>query len=715
MGTVNPGTGTRAAASRVSSCKPRSFNLIWPSGRSVARSVCHKQPDSVSPTSSKGTDIVKRSFLLAAALVLAACGKDSTGPVPQTPAAVAVNTPQTIMVVGATVPLTASVFDQDGKRIANAAVAWRSLSPNVGSVSPSGVVTGISTGTVTIEAESSGRTGSVTISVEPDPCTTPLSLGVGQVRMLSGPEGVACIKLVPTSGPSDFLFITSNAEQKQDNTGVYSVALTQGGVAAMAGALRAMVFDPRVYLEQQAIEQRDRAEEQIRLQGRELFRRVHPALRNASSVESRAALAVSSAIAVEGDTITIRVPDIHSSNLCTTGWKEIRAVVKRTTSHATIAQDVAAPSPGFSSSDFTDIGAEFESLMYPTDTLYFGKESDRNGDGRVTILYTPEVNRATPSGQTGFVAGFFWPGDLVKKTEYAQLNIQCPQTNEQEIFYMLVPDPAGTINGNARSVDVVRQNTRGTIAHEFQHMINQGRRLLNPAVDSAETTWLNEALSHFAEEIVGRAKRGFSDFQKLTYNDVNPTPQGSTEDYQAFFRQNLLRYRSWMQRPDTSSPTSNLTASQLAPRGAAWMLLRYTGDFHSGGNLKSFLRKVVGGPDIGLRNLLQHANAQFDDVLSGWLISQFTDGLNTPNVPAAYSMKSWAVRDAMSGVNNNVFPLLVTPLLPSIVDTKSISGSGNYFRLTRSSASPELTFRMQGPSGGMVGFAGARVYVVRIN
>jgi hypothetical protein len=169
-----------------------------------------------------------------------------------------------------------------------------------------------------------------------------------------------------------------------------------------------------------------------------------------------------------------------------------------------------------------------------------------------------------------------------------------------------------------------------------------------------------------------------------------------------------------MQRPDTSSPTSNLTASQLAPRGAAWMLLRYAGDFHSGGNLKSFLRKVVGGPDIGLRNLLQHANAQFDDVLSGWLISQFTDGVNIPNLPAAYTMKSWAVRDAMAGVSNNVFPLLVTPL-PSTVDTKSISGSGNYFRLTRTTASPETTFRMQGPSGGMVGFAGARVYVVRIN
>ena len=422
-------------------------------------------------------------------------------------------------------------------------------------------------------------------------------------------------------------------------------------------------------------------------------------------------MSVSSAIAVEGDTITLRVPDINASNLCLT-YKEVRAVVKKTTAHATIVQDVSSPTNGFSATDFSEIGNEFESLLYQATRAYFGNETDRNADGRVTILYTPEVNKATPSGSPGFVAGFFWPGDLVKKSEYQAIGDQCPQTNEQEIFYMLVPDPAGTINSNERSVAVVKQNTRGTIAHEFQHMINQGIRLLNPAVDSAETTWLNEALSHMAEEVVGRTKHGFSDFERLSFSDVNPP--GPQDDYNAFFRQNLARYRSWMQRPDTSSPTSQAVGRQLAPRGAAWMFLRYATDFHSNNNMKAFLKSVVAGPDIGLRNLLQHANgAQFDDLLSGWLISQFTDGLNIPNLPPRYRMASWDVRDVMTGVNGSTFPLKVTPL-PANVDTKSISGSGNYFRLTRVGASPETTFRMVAPSGSILNVPGARVYVVRI-
>jgi hypothetical protein len=321
------------------------------------------------------------------------------------------------------------------------------------------------------------------------------------------------------------------------------------------------------------------------------------------------------------------------------------------------------------------------------------------------------VNRATPANSTGFVAGFFWGGDLVKKSEYQQIGRSCPQTNEQEIFYLLVPDPAGTINNNPRSVNTVRQNTRGTIAHEFQHMINQGLRLLNPAVDSSETVWLNEALSHLAEEIVGRALRGYSDFENLSFSQVTAV---SSADYDAFFRQNLLRLRPWMQRPDTASPISNKARNQLAPRGVGWMFLRYLTDHHSNNNARAYLRRLVAGPDIGIRNILQWSGgAQFDDMLRGFLVSMFTDELNVPNLAAPYTVRSWRVRDVMQSVNNNVFPLQVAAL-PATLTTQSLAGSGNYFRLTRNSASPATTFRMLSTSGGTVENAGARVYVVRL-
>lgn len=626
---------------------------------------------------------------------------------------VAITAPSTVIVVGASITLTANVYDQDAKLIPNVVVAWRSLNPTVASISPSGIVTGVSVGNATIEAEASGKKGSFILNVDPDPCVNPIDLAVGQFRMLSGPAAVSCVTLAATSGPTDFLFVTANADQAQDNKGFYSVALSLGDLPSATRMATALAFDPRVFLAQEAIRRVDQVESRIRLQERTLFQAVRPP--GGLRPEQPGGMAsVAAAVAAEGDTLKLNVPDLNSSNLCTTGYKEIRGVIRKLGQHVTVVEDVAAPSGGFSASDFTALAAEFDNLIYPADTLYFGHETDRNQDGRVTVLYTPEVNRATPNGAAGFVAGFFWGGDLVRKVEYERLGMSCPQTNEQEIFYMLVPDPSGTINGNLRSVQLVRQNTRGTLAHEFQHMINQGRRLLNPAVDSSETAWLNEGLSHFAEEIVGRVQRGFTDFQRLTWSDVNPDPN-ATADFDAFFRQNLARYRSWMQRPDTSSPTSNLARSQLAPRGAAWMFLRYTADRYSGGNMKAFLRSVVAGPDIGLRNLLQHVNgAQYDDLLSGWLVSQFTDGLDIPGLDPRYTMASWSVRNTMAGYNKGVFPLLVTPL-PASMETQSISGSGNYFRLTRTGPSPETTFRMVAPGGSNVGFTGARVYVVRMN
>jgi hypothetical protein len=83
--------------------------------------------------------------------------------------------------------------------------------------------------------------------------------------------------------------------------------------------------------------------------------------------------------------------------------------------------------------------------------------------------------------------------------------MSCPQTNEQEIFYLLAADPTGEFS-DARSTALVRGDAR-TIAHEFQHMINQWIRQFNPAVDEFEVDWLNEGLLHFAEEAVGRASR----------------------------------------------------------------------------------------------------------------------------------------------------------------------------------------------------------------
>jgi len=73
------------------------------------------------------------------------------------------------------------------------------------------------------------------------------------------------------------------------------------------------------------------------------------------------------------------------------------------------------------------------------------------------------------------------------------------------MFYMLVPDSTGVVNGNSRTKAFVLQVTVGTIAHEYQHLINAARRLYilrQGGISWQEDLWLNEGLSHVAEELV---------------------------------------------------------------------------------------------------------------------------------------------------------------------------------------------------------------------
>lgn len=512
--------------------------------------------------------------------------------------------------------------------------------------------------------------GDATTDPDVDPsCGTQVSLRAGEVRVISGPANVSCISIAGSNDPTDYLLITANAMAKQDDLGAY---LIRSGSGSATTALTSFAAEPPRW--QDAVENRVRAAERFAAGPIPSTRTAVPAI---------------------GDTLSYRVGDASTTDLCAT-YYAVRGVVKAVGSHVVIIQDVAAPARGFSNADYAEIAAEFDALIFPTDTQWFGNPVDINGDGRVTVLFTPAINRLTPPGSLGYVGGFFFLSDL-------SLRANCAASNQQEILYLLTPDPDGQINGNRFSIATARETARGTMAHELQHLINQGARYTRGV--PLEVAWLNEALAHFAEEVVGRAARRYTDTQRLSYNDV----LADLDDFDSFFRQNLIRYRAWMQRPDLASPVSALAASQLAPRGAGWALVRYAADRFGAGNQRTFVRSLVSGPATDIQNLETAARASFDEILPGFLVATFGES----GVDAKYTFASWSMRSVMTDLNGGVFPLQVKPF-PADVVTQSLSGSGNYFLLSRPGRSTTTTFRMVAPTGSAVEFAGARVYVARV-
>jgi len=642
--------------------------------------------------------------------VLAACNDGPTEPSPTTVTTIVVNAPSQSMQVGETMTATAVLYNSKGDSVPSKKPTWSTSSATIATVDQNGVITAVAPGSVTITASADKAKSTLPLIVDVDRCVNPLSLAVGQVSIQSGPKAVSCITIAAATTASQLLFITANATPTPNDTQKISVSFLSGTSASVAsGVAGGVSLEMRQVAK--SLEVRDAIESHIR-QAEGRIVRAMPAGRIAQAAAERATSGASASVLAAavgvGDTITYRVPNVLVNDLCN-NFTTVRAVVKSVSKKAQIALDVNAPN-GFTTPDFNAIAAEFDDLTFKTDTSWFGAPTDINKDGRITILYTPEVNKFTPKGQNTYIGGFFWGGDLFTKADYQMVNMTCPQTNEQEIFYLLAPDPTG-IFSDPKSTALVRQATRGTIAHEFQHMINQGIRQFNPDADAFEVDWLNEGLAHFAEEAVGRAARGFSDFQSLSSADV----RANADDYNAYFQQNLARFSTYLQRPDTTSPISSRADRDLPPRGAAWALLRYAADQFAAGNARAFFRRLVAGPKTSVPNLVQHVGVPFDQIISGWLIANYTDNLGITGLDSRYSYTSWNMRDAIAGAAGGSYPLRPnTPGAPFNLP-KLQSGSGAYFLAQRAAGAPVTTFRMQASGGGNVTFDGARVYVVRVN
>ena len=103
-----------------------------------------------------------------AQVAASAAGESAVVPVTVSPVAVAslVVAPSTATVaIGGTVALQAVAYDASGAQLSGRSTTWASSAPQVATVDPSGNVTAVTAGTVTITATCEGKTASATITV----------------------------------------------------------------------------------------------------------------------------------------------------------------------------------------------------------------------------------------------------------------------------------------------------------------------------------------------------------------------------------------------------------------------------------------------------------------------------------------------------------------------------------------------------------------------
>ena len=411
------------------------------------------------------------------------------------------------------------------------------------------------------------------------------------------------------------------------------------------------------------------------------------------------------------------------SSLTANTYETVTARLLHTGTNILLYVDAAAPTAGgFSDTEYASFGRQFDTDLFPIAIGAFGTTSDIDANGRTFVLFTPIVNRLTlTSGQCGsYVAGFFNGADLSGSAN----------GNRGEIFYSSVPgEPAGGTTCNPLGLNIVRNSAPATFIHELQHMISYNQHVLVRA-GSSESVWLNEGLSHMAEELGGKLYEARYPCPNLP--PCPPAGRGSTaqifpDSAQGFLPPNFSNAYDFFSSRLDFSLTSPTGFGSIEERGVSWLFLRWLVD--QKGDAK--LREMVQTRNVGTVNVEAVAGERFTALYADFLAATLLDdypGATAGQISSRYQFTSRNLRAIYARLNQiaassypTAYPLDVANLTAASVLTPTRSpvsgemkpGSFDLFQFTSTVANAGLSFKPP-TAPSFLATLNAQVTVVRL-
>lgn len=490
--------------------------------------------------------------MAAALLSCGGGGGDVTPPPPPPPvdlnavAAITVTAPAATLATGRTMLLSAQATNSAGTVLTGQTFVWSTSNSAIATVEQNGTLLAVAPGSVDVAAAIGAKNNKVTLTITPPPVATSIAVNAGNGQS-------ATINTAVSAPPS---VIVKDAAGDPVSGVTVTFAVTQGG-GTITGATQVT-----------------NAAGIATVGGWTLGPNPGP----------QAATATSGTLSGSPVTFTATATPLPSNmrqfNVTTSnGCQSIQlrtGEVKAQTQHVTIVADISNPSGGFTDADYQTFATTVESLHWPVLTENFGVPSDINNDGRIVAFFTSAVNALTPPNVTFFVGGFFFARDLLPRVRNDNIApFDCPGSNETEMFYLLAPDPAGSVNGNVRSTNFVRTVSLGTIGHEMQHLINASRRIYVTNANSLETLFMEEGLAHIAEELLFYEASGLRPRSNIASATI-PASGAVRDAFTLYATANSNRFRQYLLAPAANSPYRN--DDGLPTRGATWSWLRYLAD-----------------------------------------------------------------------------------------------------------------------------------------
>ncbi len=400
------------------------------------------------------------------------------------------------------------------------------------------------------------------------------------------------------------------------------------------------------------------------------------------------------------------VGDMRSFKVCgdlncsQAGIKTVTATAKTVNGHLAIYVDNAAPANGLTPGDLDSLGALFDTRLYAIDTTAYGRESDIDGNAVVAVLMTGVVNKLVTKQQChdqGFVAGFFFGADI--DPNFAT------QFNNGEVFYSIVADPDSTLSC-AHSATRLKSLVPVTFIHEFQHMISYNQHVLLRS-GSPQATWLDEGMSHFAEELGGRS---FLPADQVSFSN--------------FVFGDLINSYMYLDSSATHFLAFSSGIGSLGERGAAWLFVRYMVDQFapdtSFTSVAAFTRSLEQTSLLGGADIAAATGIPFATVVEHWAMANYVSGLPGFTAQPELTYISWDFRATFASLhaqNATLFPK-VFPLTPPITAGSAVSLSGSlragsawYAVAFQRPAGPGFNLLFSGPGGAAL----SSTFVPRLN
>jgi len=377
---------------------------------------------------------------------------------------------------------------------------------------------------------------------------------------------------------------------------------------------------------------------------------------------------------------------------------------------ALVLEDVASPRARAMDAQLRAIGREFDEVTYPLLVSQVGDplalDAAMQGNGRVTMLFSPYVNDSAPG-----TAGYVTACNLYPRSTFAH-------SNEAALFYARIPRVQETPAAWQRIM-------RSTVVHEAKHLASFAERLSRGV--AFEEPWLEEATARIAEELYARTFSGGS------WRD-NTGWSGSLqcEVYQCDDRP-LLMWKHFPVLHDYFAGVESLTPLGSAAHGdvtfyaSGWSLVRWAVDHHAvheGEFLRDLVRGtpgVDGSASTGIAALSARTGRPAEELLAEWSLANLLD--DRPGfvpVRATLSFPGWHVPDlmaglsAMNGARYSARPLPVRDVTGDRqVSVPPLRGFSASFLESAVAPNASQVLELRGANGGAVP-AAIRLAIVRV-